>query len=422
MSASAEEAVLGGILMNPEMMFHAELTVDDFTAPERRALWQIMMGLANKGSPVDLVTVLDVIGETDDKTRKLTTDYCHQVYMAGSPANVPAYAALVKDASRKEKAKVVAQTLLASIDQDGPEAITQAVTQLMKLSAARKQYEWGIRQAVSKAIELIEAAEARGTAVEITTGLVDLDEYLGGWHKTDLSVIGARPAVGKTALLLNLADRAGAKCGIISAEQPHEQIGLRFLAMTGRVPLHSMRTATLSEDEYGRVSNAAAALSDRNIRIFDKSAPTLNDVVSQARRWRLEQGMEVLYLDYLQRIRYPDNRIPRHEQIMEIAMGLKELARELDIPIVALAQVNREVEKRADKRPTMADLRDSGSIEQEADQILTLYRDEVYNQDTPHTGVAEIVICKNRHGPVGTVKATWLGSFMRFENLARYGS
>lgn len=412
MSATSEAVVIGAILMDAAALAKVDLAVDDFTVADYRLIYRTILSLANRGEPIDVVTVSEALGDP-----RIAGQCAKLVMEVGSTANVAAYAANVKETVRKGRAKAIAQALLTALESDGLEAIDPAIQGLMQLHASRRHYECGLAQALRGALDLIEAASARGSAVAISTGLVDLDECLGGWHDTDLAVIGARPAQGKTALLLNLADRCGVPCGIISTEQPHDQIGLRFFAMESHVPLHDMRSAQLDDLQYHKITKALSKLNGRLIRINDKSAPTLTDVIQQARQWRYAHGIKILFIDYLQRIRYGRGDIPRHEQVAEITMALKELARELDIPVVALAQVNRKVEERGNKRPTMGDLKDSGAIEQEADQVLTLYRDEVYNADSADKGIAEITICKNRHGPVGIIRAAWRGDFLRFDNL-----
>lgn len=419
MSTTSEAVVIGALLMDGSALAKVDLTVDDFTLPEHKLIYRTILALAGRGDPIDVVTVSEALGNTEISGR------CAQLVMeVGSTANVAAYAANVRETARQGKARQIAQSLLAQLEQDGLESIDQAIQGLMQLHASRRNYEYGLEQALRGGLDLIEAANERGSAIAISTGLIDLDECLGGWHDTDLAVIGARPAMGKTALMLNLADRCQVPCGIISTEQPHNQIGLRFFAMEGRVSLHDMRSAKLNDLQYHKLTKALATFSGRHIRINDRSAPTIADVIQQARQWRYEHGIRVLFIDYIQRIRYGRSDIPRHEQVAEIAMSLKELARELEIPVVALAQVNRKVEERTNKRPTMGDLKDSGAIEQEADQVLTLYRDEVYTTDSEFKGTAEITVCKNRHGPVGVIHAHWQGDFLRFDDLvkeSRYG-
>jgi replicative DNA helicase len=419
MSVRSEAAVLGAIMLDPVCLAKVDLAAEDFTVPDHRLIYRTIQSLANRGQPFDLLTVSESLGKHEQVAAR-----CGQlVHETGATANAAAYAEIVKESVRKTKAKKIATDLLNRIDDEGLDAVNEAIGELMKLNAARRNYDRSLQEALGGAIQLIDDANERGSAVAISTGLTDLDECLGGWHDTDLTVLGARPAMGKTAALLNFADRCGVPAGIISTEQPHEQVGLRFFAMEGRIALHKMRSANLSELEYAKLTRSLEHLNDRLVRINDKSSPDIGEVIQQARKWRFEHGIKILFVDYIQRIRHVGkSNIPRHEQIAEVTMALKELARELEIPVVALAQVNREVEKRSDKRPTMGDLKDSGAIEQEADQVLTLYRDEVYNAGSKFEGIAEIAVCKNRHGPVGVINACWQGQFLRFDDLARGGA
>jgi replicative DNA helicase len=244
-----------------------------------------------------------------------------------------------------------------------------------------------------------------------------MDKFIGGFHNSDLVIVGARPAMGKTAFMLNLAINADAPVGIISAEQGMMQMGGRVIAIDGRINTAGIRSGKLEDEDYNRMTASYSRLRDRVIQFYDKPAPTLQDIVRQARKWKHNLDIKALYIDYVQRVKV-DGKAPRHEQIGDVAMGLKELARELDIPVIALAQVNRSVEARTNRRPQMGDLKDSGVIEQEADVIAMLYRDEVYDENSQHKGIAEVDIKKNRHGDIGIVRTVWRAEYLRFEDLA----
>lgn len=220
-----------------------------------------------------------------------------------------------------------------------------------------------------------------------------------------------------TAFLLNLIDAHTEQCGLISAEQPAEQIGIRLIAINGRVNAQKMRSGTLEEFDYQKLTNTVSKFhQNNNIWINDRSGISIVDVIRQARKWKHQHNIKALYIDYIQRIKWTDQRIAKWEQVGNVVMSLKELARDLNIPVIALAQVNREVEKRADKQPTMGDLANSSEIEKEADVIMTLYRDEAYNEDSQDKGIMEVGVCKNRHGPTGIVRTVWVEHFMRVEN------
>jgi replicative DNA helicase len=316
------------------------------------------------------------------------------------------------------KARLIGAQLIEGAAGEG--TIDAAIRDLMTLALPAQKFDYNLNAAIKLAIDEIDEA-CEGKAPGLTTGLADLDKMLGGLHGGDLVIVGARPAMGKTALMLNMAASAlmaGFPVGVFSGEQGVSQITQRLIAIQGRIPVMRMRNGSLIGEDWSKLSAAVASLKDRGMYIFDKPAPTLSDIVRRARSWHYNHGIKAIYLDYLQRVKIT-TKAPRHEAIGEIAAGLKELARELNIPVIALAQVNREVEKRVNKRPFMGDLKDSGTIEQEADQIFMLYRDEVYNEETKDKGLAEINIEKNRHGSTGRVDLAWRGEYLRFENLMR---
>jgi replicative DNA helicase len=236
------------------------------------------------------------------------------------------------------------------------------------------------------------------------------------------TIIAARPAMGKTALLLNmilgaLAVPAGHSVGFISAEMPVAQIGTRICCMDGRVNSHKMRTGQLDDEDWARLTAATGRLIGSKLRVFDKSGVSIGEIERLARRWKHEHGLTALYVDYLQRIKGVNPNAERWQQVGDNVMRLKELARELDIPVICLAQVNRACEERGNKRPGMGDIANSSEVEKEADQIMVLYRDEVYDENSTDKGTAEINYVKNRHGPTGVVRVRWQAPFMRFCNL-----
>lgn len=413
-----EQALLGGLFFAPEKFYELPLNADMFSAPETRQIWRTMEVLAAHGQPIDAITVG---GQLETAHQDHPSTYIRDLQQLNvSGANVAAYGKVVQRLYHRRQAKTVAQTLLNSLEQQrnpDTEVISQAVTELLALFTQDQRYECRLPDAISQALEWIEARQQRQGRPEITTGLADLDRALGGWHPGDLVVIAARPAMGKTALGLNFARKAGVPIGLISTEQPAAQIGLRFLAMQSGVSLQSMRTGTLDEAAYSRLTDALPALQEHKVYIVDHPSPNAAEIVAQGRKWRSQYGLRVLIVDYLQRISV-SGRQPRNEEVAQTATALKNLARELQITVIALAQLNRNVESRQDKRPQLGDIRDSGMIEQEADQVISLYRDEEYHSDSPDKGIAELDILKNRHGLTGVVKVAWLPDALRFENLA----
>lgn len=292
------------------------------------------------------------------------------------------------------------------------------IKKLMSLNVTEKNYLHSFTQAADDAFIEIEKV-INGEIKTVKTGLIDVDQIMGGLHNSDLIIVAARPAMGKTAFLLNMAAANENSPLVFSTEQSRIQAAQRFFSIYGNVPNHKIRTGDLDDDDFAMLTTAVAKISQSNGWIYDKSGPYMSEIEATAREVYQNHGCTAIYLDYLQRIKHENTKLPKHEQVGDIAMRLKELARELNIPVVALAQVSRKCEDRADKRPQMGDIKDSGTIEQEADSILTLYRDDVYNDDSADNGTCEIDFKKNRHGGTGMIRVKWTAPTMKFENLAK---
>lgn len=287
---------------------------------------------------------------------------------------------------------------------------------LMSLDSVEKKYLYSFEEAAKEAVDEIDRV-MQGETLTVPTGLSDVDKVTGGLHNSDLIIIAARPAMGKTAFMLNMAEANKSKPLIFSTEMSKVQAAQRMFSIVGNVANHKIRTGDIGDEEFARISGAIISINKNGGYIYDKSGPFMSEIESVARQVKHDHGCSAIYLDYLQRIKHENPKLPNHEKVGDIAMRLKELARELDIPVVALAQVSRKVEERADKRPEMGDIKDSGTIEQEADIIMTLYRDEVYNQETNDTGTCEVNFKKNRHGGTGMVRVQWTAPTMVFNDL-----
>jgi replicative DNA helicase len=415
----AEAYVLGAMMIGGEKAASkvAHLSAEHFTDLKHRWLHSVLVALNADRTPIDVATVSDYLQRRHGERGREASRYASELYDATpGAANIAAYAKILTDRHTQRQTMGIAAMLAENPTQDGAQ---DAMRALLALSSAETAREHTMRQAVKAAWEDIEAAFASGGKLRgITTGLPELDDYLGGFHPGDLIVIGARPAVGKTALLLSMAQAADAPRGFISAEQSSGQIGQRAISMASRVPVSVLRAGQLQEHDFPMCSAAIGQLTQQDCVIYDKPAPTLAEVVHVARRWKVERGIQIIYLDYIQRIKHGTAKQPRHERVAEIAEGLKELARELNIPIVALAQVSRAVDERTNKRPGMADLSDSSALEKEADQVLMLYRDEVYNPQTEHRGTAELILEKNRHGGIGMVRIAFNAPIVTFSGMA----
>lgn len=417
MSMEAEQAVLGALMLQGSALREIDLVADDFAYEDHQEIFRAISTVASEHNATDLVTVSKHLG--NDRVAYLS----EMQRNTPSAANIGSYAGIVKQRAQQRRAVEIAEHLQMAVEHEGMGAVDHAISRLMALGQSSRQYEFTIKEALRSACDTLAAAKD-GEETGVPTGLADLDNALGGLNPTDLIVVAARPAIGKTAFMLNLALNAQRHVGIISGEQPHEQLGMRSLAREARVPLHRMRTGRMSAEDWQKLSPAVEALTNAdNVRIMDRSGPSITEVVRQARKWAHNFGLEALYVDYIQKLRGSDSRMNKREQVEEIVAGLKDLARELEIPVVALAQVNRDCEHRQDKRPGLSDLKESGAIEQEADSVITLYRDEVYNEDSPYAGIMECNICKNRHGPVGRKDVWWTPEYLLVSSKSEmYGS
>lgn len=412
--AFAEEAVLGGILLNNDAFHDAatQVSAEHFTSAFRRRLWEALRERILTGEPADAVTVAELLPEDAAEVFAL-------VNACTSAHTVPIYAAIVRQNWQRREAAGIAQRLMASLRAGEDGAVDRAIGELLALNATQTDCEYTGKQAMALAWKAAEAAyENGGKLPGITTGLRALDDILGGWHDSDLTVIGARPAMGKTALLVNLAEAAAAAgymAGVVSAEQPAVQLGLRRLAISSGIGATVIRSGRIDDEQWRALYSGVAKSRDLPMRIYDRSAVTLDELIAVTRKWKHSHGLRVLFIDYAQRITVPG--VERVTEVATVARGLKNLARDLNIPVITLAQVKAEVEKRTDKRPFAGDLANSDELTREADQILMLYRDEVYNRETPEKGVAEILIEKNRHGPTGFKKLAFVAETMRFGDL-----
>ena len=422
-----EHAVLGALLKSPASLNEIELVPNDFSIESYRQSYQTIIDMFAGNELIDVLTVADKM----QRAYPLQNGYWMAFLGRAakdciSPSSIRAYANIVINSSRIRQAKIIANNIIQNIEasETPSDLVDEAVSKLMELSTdTRKVYEYSITQALDAAIGLIEDAKDNKGTVGVPTGLAELDKTLSGFHDSDLIVVAGRPAMGKTAVLLNFLDNSKQSVGLISSEQPYDQIGMRMLAINGSVNAHKMRNGSLSDDdkddlEYKKITTALSRLhQEANIWINDKSGISIIEIIRQARKWKHQHKIKALYIDYIQRIKWTDQKLPKWEQVGNVVMALKELARELQIPVIALAQVNRNVEGRQDKRPGMGDLANSGEIEKEADVILALYRDEVYDHKSKEAGIMEINVLKNRHGPTGFVKVAWRSEYMQIKDI-----
>lgn len=419
-----EENVLGALLLDGSQVDAVELAPEDFLSSKHRRVYTAIRQIRARNEVIDALTVAEYLSQHDTGsdswlsiTATLAKDTC-------SPSHARAYAKLVKQRSRMRQAMTIAADLQNAVTGDTAEAIDHAIRALMELNRTSQSWSCTLAEAIGPAIDEIDKCHSSdGKPTGMPTGIRDLDADMGGMHPTDLIVVGARPAMGKTAYMINTMLGCNGRVGVVSAEQGRVQIALRAIALQAPVKLHDMRLGKIGDEEWYRINSAISLLHNTPIWLFDKPAPTLADIQRQARRWRYENRIEVLMVDYVQKI--AGSTREKRLEVGDVAAGLKNLARELDIPVLALAQVKREVESRPlgehgmGRMPYAGDMSESGIIEQEADQILTLYRPEVYSQDQRWKGIAKINVCKNRHGPTGVIDIAWRGEYLQFGDLAK---
>lgn len=412
----AEEAVLGGLLLD-NLRFHDIATLvsaDQFTSPTRREMFSAIRDRVLAGEPADAVTVGEAHPALFDEAVSLASS-------VPGATQVVAYATIVRGNWRRREAHQIALTLQSEARAGDEGAVDRAIASLLSLNSVVTECEYTGKQALQMAWREVEATHANGGKLPgITTGLEELNDILGGWHPGDLTIVGARPAMGKTAFMGGLAEAAANgkfKPGIVSAEQPAIQLALRRLSMVSKVPASLLRSGKFQDEDWGLLQAGMIQAVPRDMWIYDRSAVTLDELVGVARKWKHTHGIGCLFIDYAQRITVPG--ADRITEVAQVARGLKNLARDLHIPVISLAQVVKGVDQRTDKRPTAGDLANSDELTREADQILMLYRDEVYNTESPDKGLAEILVEKNRHGPTGYKKVRFDGETMRFLSLAR---
>lgn len=421
MSVSAEQTVIAAILKKPHLAKECDLRAVEFQSQACQEVYQSIQERSAAGELFDVVTL------STDMQNKLPEQEAN--YLFGFMSNVLAESAVIpemfgtyckeiKHSHRITEIKTIAKTLMIDIEETrNPEAADKAISSLMALENTGKNYSWTMEHAVKAGLRQIEELSESGGMPGISTGIKDLDENTGGLSKTDLIIVGARPAMGKTALLLNLANNCNVPAGIVSAEQGHDQIGKRMFSISGSCDAQRIRTARLSEDFVSELGKVSRRLIEKKIWINDQPGINIIQACRQIREWYYRYGIEIAFVDYVQKIRGSSPRMNSKEQAAEVVSMLKNIAKELNIPVLALSQVNREVDKRPDPRPNMGDLSNAAEIEQEADLVIMLYRDEVYFPDTNDKGIAELLVEKNRHGPTGRIRTAWIGRYMQFKDL-----
>lgn len=433
-SLQAEQSVLGGLMLDPGAWekIADRINEADFYRKEHRLIFRAIQELIEADSPCDGVTVAEAL-----EKRGVLQEAGGMSYLAAlveatpSAANITAYAAIVRErAILRQLAHVGAEITDAAFNPGGREVsalLEEAEQKVFHIADQRQRGTGGfkaIKHLLIKAVDRIEQLHEKGGSVTgVSTGFVDLDRMTAGFQPADLIIVAGRPSMGKTAFAMCIAEHVAIKeqlpVAVFSMEMPGDHLAMRMLSSLGRIDQHRLRIGQLEDDEWPRMTSALNILAGTKLFIDDTPALTPIELRARARRLAREHGtLGLVVIDYLQLMQAPgagDNRVA---EISEISRSLKGLAKELNVPVVALSQLNRNLEQRPNKRPVMSDLRESGSIEQDADLIVFIYRDEVYHEDSPDKGIAEIIIAKQRNGPIGTVRLTFLGQYTRFENFA----
>ncbi len=429
-SQDAEQSVIGGLLLDNGAWDRVGdiLTADDFYTRNHRLIYNAVAALIEESSPADVVTVAEYLGKTGELETVGGLAYLGSLANnTPSTANIAAYAHIVRNnALLRELIRAAGDISKAAYQPDGrgpAELLDYAEGRVLEIS--EKGHRRGefkpIRNLLSQAVDRIdELYRSQSSIIGVPTGYSDLDEMTSGLQRSDLVIIAGRPSMGKTSLAMNIAENAAighkVPVAVFSMEMPGSQLAMRMMASLGRINAHRVRTGKLHDDDWPRLTSAVSMLNEAPIFIDDTPALTPLELRSRARRLKREHGLGLIIVDYLQLMSSSGPEDNRATEISSITRSLKALAKELDVPLIAMSQLNRSVESRTDKRPVMSDLRESGAIEQDADMILFIYRDEVYNEDSPEKGVAEVIIGKQRNGPIGKVRLTFLGEYTRFEN------
>lgn len=432
-SEMAEQSVLGGLMLDSSVWddIADKLIPEDFYQHKNKLVYEAIAQLARRFKPLDAVTVseqLAVNGKSDEESGGLA-------YLAGlvqdtpGSANIQAWADIVREhAIRRQLIRAGGRIIEQGFAKDGRDTgalLDQAEREVFEIAERRRHGEKIgvlVSELVPDAVEEFQKRSDGQDTSGLATGLKRFDERTTGLHAGDLVILAGRPAMGKTSLAMNWVEHAAmhekVPAAVFSMEMPAIQLAQRLISAHGRINQQSLRTGELSAEEWSRINSAASTLKESVIIIDDTPALSPTELRARARRMKREHGIGLIVVDYLQLMQIPDSRENRTNEIAEISRGMKSLAKELELPIIALSQLNRGVEQRDNKRPRMSDLRESGGIEQDADLIVFIYRDEVYNPDSIDKGVAEVIIVKQRNGPTGTVRAGFQGQYTRFDNLA----
>ncbi len=432
-SLEAEQAVLGGLMLDEQAWDRVSdrITEEDFYRRDHRLIFRAIYLLAAEGNPRDALTVTETLTRLGELDNAGGLAYLGElVRNTPSATNIAAYGDIVRERSVLRQliriSNEVSDTAFQPQGATAQDILDQAER---KIFAIAEQQQKGngpqlLKPLLGKALDRIDRLFQSDEAITgLSTGFTDLDDRTSGLQKGDLVIVAARPSMGKTTFAMNLVEnvlmRSELPVLVYSMEMPAEQIVMRMLSSLGRIDQGRVRSGKLEDDDWPRLTSTMTLLAERKLLVDDSASLSPNDVRTRARRVAREQGgLGLIMVDYLQLMRVPGLESNRVNEISEISRSLKALAKEMECPVIALSQLNRSLEQRPNKRPVMSDLRESGAIEQDADVIMFIYRDEVYNPESPDKGTAEIIIGKQRNGPIGSIRLAFLGKYTRFEDLA----
>jgi replicative DNA helicase len=435
-SIEAEQSILGGLMLDNSGwdQIADRVTEEDFYRRDHRLIFRAVQRLAADSSPLDVITLSEWL-----EGQQSLDDAGGLAYLGAlakntpSAANIRAYADIVRERSILRQLIRVGTEIVNSAfhpeGQDSKALLDEAEKRVFEIAEQIVRNRRGfrsIKELLVRAVDRIDTLFQQDNPITgVSTGFADLDEITAGLQRSDLVIIAGRPSMGKTTLAMNIAEHAAIKdrisVAIFSMEMPGEQLAMRMMSSLGRIDQHKVRTGKLDDEDWPRLTSAVSILADTPMFVDDTPALTPGELRARCRRLKREHDLGLVVVDYLQLMQVPGTKENRATEISEISRSLKALAKEMDVPVVALSQLNRSLEQRPDKRPRMADLRESGAIEQDADVIIFIYRDEVYNPESSDKGSAEIIIAKQRNGPTDTLRLTFLGQYTRFENYLRDG-
>lgn len=430
-STEAEQSVIGSMIMSRDAIIEASeiITGADFYQQQYGIVFEAMIELNDEGKAVDLVTLQERLKEKDLPPEISSMEFVRDLLSAvPTSANVKYYAEIVAEKSMLRKLIKTTEEISNACymgkekTQDILETTEKKIFDLVQNRGSQEFVP--IRQVVLNAIEKIEkASRNQGSVTGIPTGFIDLDYKTSGFQPSDLILVAARPSMGKTAFALNIAQymafRNDVTAAIFSLEMSKEQLVNRLLALESKVDSQNIRTGNLEDEEWAKLIEGANIIGNSHLIIDDKPGISISELRSKCRKYKMEHNLGIIFIDYLQLMTGSGRSESRQQEISEISRSLKALARELNVPVVALSQLSRAVEQRPDHRPMLSDLRESGAIEQDADVVMFIYRDDYYNKDSENKNIAEIIIAKQRNGPIGTVNLVWMPNYTKFVNMKK---